>query len=189
MTKSYLTLSIILCALFSGELFAYDNDYGNGNDYGNNGNNGNNGNDDDDEKRKRKNCRNNLRISTQDDLRFGKFAVASPGSVKVDTNGIATTSGGIYFLDGDTSNARFKVEGCRGDHYNISLPDSTSLRKRRSNGEMTLDTFTSQPAGSGQLNHSGYQYVQVGGTLHANWGQRAGRYRGQFEVYVDLTHE
>ena len=132
-------------------------------------------------------CNRPIRIRSRDNLRFGEFAVTSNGSVTIDTSGTPSTSGGIIFLGGQTSSARFRVRGCPNTQYHILLPDFIELRSRRN--RMRLDNFTSDPDSIGLLDNSGRrgrQDLYVGGTLNANTGQPAGRYRGRFRVEVIL---
>lgn len=178
-TKLFSALSIIFCVLISNALFAHDSpgkdEHAKDREHGH-------------DRHKDKSCKKNIRVRDYNDLRFGEFVITGPGSVTIDPNGIPTTTGGVYFLDANTSNAQLKVEGCPGQKYQISLPEFTRL-KSSSSGKMRLDGFTSQPANIGELNAYGEQFLQVGGTLHASPGQQAGKYRGRFRVEITAIYE
>jgi hypothetical protein len=81
-----------------------------------------------------------------------------------------------------TSAATFTVAGLASAGYSITLPASTTLTSGGNN--MTVNTFTSNPSGTGTLSGGGTQTLSVGGTLQVGASQPTGTYSGSFNVTV-----
>jgi hypothetical protein len=82
---------------------------------------------------------------------------------------------------GSAGPALFTVTGAAAATYAITLPTSESLTGP--GDPMTLDTFTSDPVGTGLLT-AGTQTLKVGGTLHVGINQTTGDYTTSFNVTV-----
>ena len=80
------------------------------------------------------------------------------------------------------SPATFNVTGEPSTPYTISLPSSITI----SNGAQTMlvNSFTSNPNGTGSLSVGGSQTLAVGATLAVGSGQTSGLYTGNFTVSV-----
>lgn len=127
-----------------------------------------------------------IAISKTTDLAFGSFSPnASGGTVVMSTAGARSATGTVALATSTTSAAAFNVTGTANATYAITLPTSTTI----SNGgtTMTVDTFTSNPSGTGTLSAGGSQTLAVGATLHVGASQASGSYTGTFNVSVDYN--
>lgn len=124
-------------------------------------------------------------ISNAAGLQFGQLvASASAGTVVLAPNGTATASGGVILGNAaGRAAASFTVTGNANATYAITLP-STSVTLASGTDSMTLDSFTSNPSGTGMLSSGGSQALTVGATLHLGANQPAGSYSGSFSVVV-----
>jgi len=118
-------------------------------------------------------------------MNFGMFV---PGTV-VDTivltpAGARSNPGGHLLLPGTGAQADlFTVTGdTNNPSFSITLPGSAVTLTSGANN-MTVDTFTSTPAGTGTLS-SGTLNVTVGATLHVGANQVAGSYTGSYTFTV-----
>ncbi|MCM3875970.1 MAG: DUF4402 domain-containing protein [Thermoanaerobaculia bacterium] len=121
------------------------------------------------------------------DLAFGDLtAGASAGTVRIAPNGNRTRTGGVTLLASTFDNASFTVATPSGNRgYTIILPGSATLT---SGGgfTMTVDTFRSNPSGSGTTNAATRtQTLNVGATLQVGANQKPGTYMGTFTVTVN----
>lgn len=127
-----------------------------------------------------------LAIQKVYNLQFGSVAAGSiDGTVVMSPAGVRTASGGVTLSNVNHGTAAsFSVTGDSNATYAITLPASVVL----SNGSntMVVDTFTSEPSGTGQLS-SGSQTLRVGATLHVAADQAPGSYEGTFEVSVSYN--
>lgn len=130
-----------------------------------------------------------ISISNLQALTFGKFAAGSGGTVTVSPGGARSATGGVILLSsGSGSAASFRVSGDPGLTYDIVLPPDGRVQLANGTGQtMPVNSFTSNPAGAGQLDLSGAQTVTVGATLTVGAGQVAGSYSGSFDVTVDYN--
>ena len=120
------------------------------------------------------------------DLVFGDLtAGATAGTVRIGPGGARSRTGGVTLLASTFDNASFTVSTPSGSrNYTIILPGSATLT---SGGgfTMTVDTFTSNPSGSGRTAAGTLmQTLNVGATLHVSANQRPGTYSGTFTVTV-----
>jgi uncharacterized protein DUF4402 len=118
------------------------------------------------------------------DLRFGELFVGpSPGTCVVSPQGSRSSAGGVG-LGGSfsTGAASFIVGGDPLTAFSVTLPGSATM----TNGVdgMTVDGFTSDPSGTGQLDALGSQTLTIGATLNVRAGQDPGNYSGIFDVTV-----
>jgi hypothetical protein len=127
-------------------------------------------------------------ITKKADLRFGKFAAGTGGTVVMSTAGGRTKTGGVTLSSLDAGGAAsFAVTGDTTATYAITLPSSAVTITRTGFTEtMSVGTFVSDPSGTGQLT-SGAQTLLVGATLTVGSGQVAGAYAGAFSVSVDYN--
>jgi Domain of unknown function (DUF4402) len=130
-----------------------------------------------------------ISIAKDTDMEFGKIAVgATGGTVVLGTDNSATPSGSISRPAQSAGNpaaaaAAFTVTGEGSYTYSITLPSSPVTLTGSVSGTMTLDTFVSNPSGTGTLS-SGTQSLKVGATLTAGNNQASGTYTGTFSVTV-----
>lgn len=127
------------------------------------------------------------------DLDFGNVAPSNTsGTVVLTPAGARSGTGGVGLSSVDTGNqATFTVSGDSGATYAITLPSSVTLTNLLGDplsllNTMTVDTFTSNPSGTGTLT-GGSQALNVGATLHVNAAQASGTYAGTFSVTVDYN--
>lgn len=125
------------------------------------------------------------------DMNFGNVAVQSTtaGTVVLAPAGTRTRTGGVTLptTAGTVTAASFTVSGTSGYTYAITLP-STALTITSGANTMTVNTFTSDPSGTGTLT-AGEQVVNVGATLNVGAGQAAGTYVSAtpFDVTVNYN--
>ncbi len=128
-----------------------------------------------------------ISLTKNADLAFGDLTSgATAGTVRIGPGGARSRTGGVTVLASTFGNASFTVSTPSGSrNYTIILPGSATLA---SGGgfTMTVDTFTSNPSGSGKTNGGTLlQTLNVGATLHVNANQRPGTYTGTFTVTVN----
>lgn len=118
-----------------------------------------------------------LTITKTVDMNFGNVAVGgSLGTVVMDPDGSRTATGGVTLpaTAGTVTAASFNVAGQGTYTYAITLP-SSDLTITSGGNNMTVNTFTSTPSGTGQLT-AGAQTLTVGATLNVDASQAAGTY-------------
>jgi hypothetical protein len=117
-------------------------------------------------------------------LNFGQIAPSAvAGTVTVATTGARTSTGGVTLANGTTPTASsFDVTGTASNTYAITLP--TSVTMAGPGVLITVDSFVSNPAGTGTLSVGGTQTLLVGATLTTGVSQAAGAYAGTFNVTV-----
>jgi hypothetical protein len=125
-----------------------------------------------------------ISISNTVGLNFGQIAPSAViGSVTVATTGVRSSSGGVTLANGTTPTASsFDVTGTGSNTYAITLP--TSITMAGPGVLITVDSFVSNPSGSGTLSVGGAQTLLVGATLYTGVSQAAGVYAGTFNVTV-----
>ena len=119
-----------------------------------------------------------ISITTDANMNFGNIAVsAAPGTVVLTPAGGRTPTGGVTLpaVGGTVSAAVFTVAGTPAYTYAITLPAAATTVTSGAN-TMTVDTFTSTPAGTGTLDGTGSQALQVGATLNVAANQPSGTY-------------
>jgi len=123
-------------------------------------------------------------------MNFGNVAVSAtvPGTVVLDPAGLRTPTGGVTLpaTAGTVAAAVFNVTGADGYTYAITLPATLTISFGAIN--MTVDTFTSTPSGTGSL-AGGSQVLSVGATLNVAAAQAAGTYTSvtPFTVMVNYN--
>lgn len=129
-----------------------------------------------------------IAIASGTDLAFGKFSVSSvAGTVVVSTSGSRSATGGVLLSTSTVTAGTFSVTGQASTTYAITLPASASTLSDGNSHSMTVDTWTSNPSGTGTLSSGGAQTVNIGGTLHVAGSQVGGAYTGTFSVSVDYN--
>lgn len=127
-----------------------------------------------------------IAIAKLADLNFGSL-VSGPtaGTVIVDPFGIRTATGGASLVNSPYGAAQFNVTGEPSTAYTITLPNAISIVHTTNNAfAMTVNTFTSDPSGTGTLSALGAQQLNVGATLNVGASQASGLYTGTFNVTV-----
>ena len=130
----------------------------------------------------------NISWSSSQALGFGKFAAGSGGSVTITPAGSRSATGTVVLLSsGPGSAASFSLTGTPNFlAFSITLPaNGTVALTRAGGGTMALTQFTSTPSGTGALNASGQQTINVGATLTVGSGAAQGRYTGTFEIFLN----
>lgn len=119
------------------------------------------------------------------DMDFAKVVSgASGGTVVLSTAGARSATGGATLANGTgAAAASFTVGGDPSATYTITLPASVVINDGGSNN-MTVNTFTSNPSGTGALSGGGSQTLSVGATLQIGASQPSGTYTGTFNVTV-----
>jgi hypothetical protein len=110
------------------------------------------------------------------DMNFGDVYASdlAAGTVVLSTADTATPTGVLLGTTTPTS-AAFTVSGANNKTYAITLPGSVTLSDGATH-TMTVDTFTSNPNGTGTLSATGGQTLKVGATLHVGQSQAEGTY-------------
>jgi len=117
-------------------------------------------------------------------LQFGSLSNTTAGTVVITPAGGRSVTGSVT-ATGTASAAAFTVTGGSTSTYTITLPASASTLSDGTH-TMTVDTWTSNPSGTGTLS-SGSQALAVGGTLHLALSQGVGIYTGSFSVTVNYN--
>lgn len=128
-----------------------------------------------------------IAITADRDLAFGSIAPGpAGGSVTVDPAG-GRTAAGVVVLGGGFGAASYTIRISGGNpHYTITLPSSVSLQGPGA-ATMTVDTFVSDPAGTGKAEPpQRIGQLAVGATLRVGPNQPAGSYSAPFLVTVNL---
>lgn len=125
-----------------------------------------------------------IAIAKVADMKFGNVvAGATAGTVVLSTAGTRSATGGTKLGNaGSAAAASFTVTGQGSATYSITLPASASLASGVNS--MTVNTFASNPSGTGTLSAGGSQTLAVGATLNVGASQAAGAYTGTFDVTV-----
>lgn len=112
---------------------------------------------------------------TDTELSFGNIIADADGGTVVITPAGAQTLAGLTApsIAGTISAASFTVMGMVDATYAIGLPASHIISSGGNN--MTVNTFTSNPSGTGTLT-GGSQVLTVGATLNVGAAQAAGTY-------------
>ncbi|MDB5196289.1 MAG: YapH protein [Flaviaesturariibacter sp.] len=123
---------------------------------------------------------------------FGNIVAGSmPGSITLAPAGNRTSTNGASLPSnaGTISVASFKVSGEFNYSYTITLPQTVVLSRQAGNETMLVDGFQSFPSGTGTLNASGSQVLNIGATLHTDANQPTGHYTtlSPFEVVVNYN--
>jgi hypothetical protein len=131
-----------------------------------------------------------IAIAKTTDLVFGKLAVGGTGgTVTIGTNDSVTIAGAGHTISQPASNtgsptaAAFAVTGEGSFTYAITLPSSDVTLSDGASHSMVVNTFTSNPSGTGTLS-SGAQTLKVGAMLTVGDAQTPGTYTGSFSVTV-----
>jgi len=125
-----------------------------------------------------------ISMSKTADLDFGNVvAGGSAGTVVMSAAGSRSATGGASLGNaGSAAAAGFTVSGQASATYAITLPSATTITSGGNN--MTVNTFTSSPSGTGTLSGGGSQSLAVGATLQVGTSQATGSYTGSFNVTV-----
>jgi Domain of unknown function (DUF4402) len=119
------------------------------------------------------------------DLNFGDVVPSGvAGTVTVTPAAVRTAAGGASLGNGAAvTAAAFTVGGQGSATYAITLPAAAVTLTAGAN-TMTVDTFTSNPSGTGLLSGGGSQTLNVGANLNVGAAQATGTYSGTFSVTV-----
>ena len=130
-----------------------------------------------------------ISIAKTADMDFGNVAVQSStaGTVVLAPDNSRVQTGGVTLpaTTGTVSAATFTVSGEGSYSYTITLPSSITITNAAIN--MTINTFTSTPSGTGALS-SGSQTLKVGATLNVAAGQAAGTYTTATPFNVTINY-
>lgn len=132
-----------------------------------------------------------ISISKTVDMNFGNVAVQSTtgGTVVLGTNGSRTSTGGVTLpaTAGTVTAAEFAIAGQGTYTYTITLPSSDVTLSDGNSHTMTVNTFVSNPATTGQLT-AGAQTLKVGATLNVAAAQVAGTYTSGTPFTVTVNY-
>jgi len=129
-----------------------------------------------------------ISIAKDNDLDFGAFSASTGGTVSIAEDGSRSATGAVVLSASDTgNNAQFTVSGQASATYAITLPGDGTVTITDGSNTMDVDTFTSNPSGTGTLSGGGSQTLNVGATLTVGSGQAAGSYTGTFDVTVEYN--
>jgi len=111
-------------------------------------------------------------------MNFGNVAVSAvAGTVVMTPAGVRSVTGGCTLpaVTGSPAAAVFNVTGAANYTYVITLPGAATTITSGANN-MTVDTWSSTPGGTGTLSAGGSQTLTVGATLNVAGSQPAGTY-------------
>ena len=141
-----------------------------------------------------------IAIASTANLAFGKFAAGTAGgTIKVDTDGAITVTGGptgVIKATGSTGTAaQFNVTGQALNTYSIAHTGTAVLTNTTGNETMALAkvsaltaaTGTTTEVSSGTLSAGGAETIFVGGTLTVGAAQVPGAYAGTVIVTVEYN--
>lgn len=131
-----------------------------------------------------------IAIANTAGLAYGNVAVnATPGTVVMTPAGARSVTGGCTLpaVTGSPSAASFDVTGAANYTYAITLPAAATTISFGANN-MTVDTWTSTPSGTGTLSGAGAQTLTVGATLHVGGSQAAGTYTSATPFTVTVNY-
>ena len=126
-----------------------------------------------------------LTVTAVNDLRFGQIAANTGGTVTVNAD-LSASSTGSLVSTGTRGPASFNVLGTPNTMVLVTLPAAPVNLTRVSGTEtMSLGAFNTEPNGAFQLSGTGTRTFTVGGTLTVGSNQAAGAYTGTFSVSVE----
>jgi hypothetical protein len=129
-----------------------------------------------------------ITITRTADMSFGNIvADADGGTVVLVPAGTRTLTGLTSpSLPGTVTAASFTIAGLANATYAITLPATHDI----SNGvqTMTVNTFTSNPSGTGTLDATGNQPLNVGATLNVGANQASGTYTNAAGFTVTVNY-
>ena len=129
-----------------------------------------------------------ITIAADRDLAFGSIAPGpAGGSVTIDPAGGRTAAGVVVLGSGfGAASYTIRISDKGNPHYTITLPTSVTLQGPGA-ATMTIDTFVSDPAGSGMAKPPDrVDQLAVGATLRVRPNQASGAYSAPFLVMVNL---
>lgn len=125
------------------------------------------------------------------DLAFGNIAsAAGAGTVKVDTDGTRSVSGGVTAAGGTASAAKFDVTGQSGLNYGITYSAAVTLTGPGTAMALTQISDLTGAGGASSLASSGTlsggaQSIYIGGTLAVGASQTPGAYSASISATVN----
>jgi hypothetical protein len=125
-----------------------------------------------------------LTLTANSSLNFGQIAANTGGSVTVNADSTASSSGTLIST-GTRAPAGFTVTGTPNASVVLTLPTSATLTRSGGTETMSISGFNANPAGAFQLGSTGSSNFSIGGTLTVASGQVAGVYNGTFSVSVE----
>ena len=132
-----------------------------------------------------------IAITKTVDMNFGNIAVSPTiaGTVVLPTTGARTLTGGVTLpvVTGTVTAASFNVIGEGTSTYSITLPTTAITLNGVPSGTMTVQSFVSNPAGTGTLT-AGAQTIKVGATLNVGAAQAAGIYSNAAGLFVTVNY-
>lgn len=121
-----------------------------------------------------------ITIANTGDMDFGNLAVSATvaGTLELSPLGVRTEGGGVTLpaVTGTVTVATFDVSGTPAYTYAITLPSTDVILENAASNQLTVNTFTSDPSGTGTLDGAGTQTISVGATLNVPAGAPNGAY-------------
>ena len=115
-------------------------------------------------------------------LNFGQIVATTNGTVTVTPDANRTATGVTVVNASPFNPSQFQVSANPNSTFSITLPGAITISSGSNN--MTVDTFTSDPSGTGTLDVNGLATINVGATLHVAANQPVGHYNGTFSLIV-----
>ena len=127
-----------------------------------------------------------ISITKNVDLAFGDVYpdAAAAGTVTVDAAGTRSAGGAAALGATAGAAAQFAVSGEASAAYTITLP-AAAVTLTSGADTMTVDAFSTD--GTGTLDGTGNENINVGATLNVGVNQPAGTYSGTFDVTVNYN--
>jgi methionine-rich copper-binding protein CopC len=129
-----------------------------------------------------------IAIAKTADLNFGDIvSTALAGTVVVTPAGARSATGGSQLAGGTVTAASFNITGQASKTYAITLP-AAAFNVTSGANTMAVNTFTSNPSGTGALSGAGAQTLTVGATLAVGATQATGTYTNAASLSVTVTY-
>jgi hypothetical protein len=129
-----------------------------------------------------------ITITRTADMSFGNIVADSDGGTVVLVPAGTRTLTGLTSpsIPGTVTAASFNIAGLANATYAITLPATHDI----SNGAqtMTVNAFSSNPSGTGTLDATGAQTLNVGATLNVNANQASGTYTNAAGFTVTVNY-
>lgn len=124
-----------------------------------------------------------LRVSTTNDLDFGKIANLGGGQVTLSPDGDRTLFGRVENLGGAYQPASVEITGQPHEFFFVHAPALAKIR-RPQGGALLVTNLISDPLLFGRLDGDGRATVTFGGRLLVGPREKTGRYRGDVTFWV-----
>lgn len=124
------------------------------------------------------------------DMSFGTLVPAVGGQLRLRTDGVRETSGGVLDITSQPGYAaRYLIKRKNNSlATRVEFPDEIWL-KNRIGQTVRVDQFSHKVVEIGRLGDTRVESLTIGATLHTDTSHLSGQFEGQFEVQVTVDYE